>query len=88
MVDKYDERSSRQHIRKLIDVLQKPPVLTATVAPTSNESSAKPPEASEDKLKKHYEEFLEVIKSHSTEEVARPHSQQGKEVLSVLQELF
>ena len=28
ILDKYDERSARQHVKRLVDILEKPPILT------------------------------------------------------------
>ena len=41
--DKYDEKSARSHIKKLVDILEKPPVLTLiTQGPGEEPASATP----------------------------------------------
>jgi len=37
--DKYDERSARSHIKRLVDILEKPPVLTLTTQGAGDEAS-------------------------------------------------
>ena len=96
-IDKYDEKSSRQHIRRVKEILTNPPVLTAQTEtgilgsaqtqtvqeevkqedkPKEGEEkqSDQQPAATEqeDKLKKQYEEFMQIIEKESKKEIPLP----------------
>jgi protein TIF31 len=75
---KYEDRSARAHIKKLVGILETPIVLTSNVKTTrkaeetksasrsrssSNVDEAPKPSEQEDRLKQSYEEFMSVVKS-------------------------
>ena len=92
--DKYDERSARSHVKRLVDILERPPVLTVATQSPSEETAPRSRKMSlssqnidqteeerleaktaaeaqeqEEKMKKSYEEFYEVIRAHQGEQV-------------------
>lgn len=86
---KYDDKSARSHIKKLVSMLEAPPVLTNGVKQTkkveesksgqrsrsasfNEEESAQAqkeqkPSEQDEKLKKDYEDFMQVIKSNQSQ---------------------
>ena len=96
--EKYDDKSSRAHIKRFVDILEKAPVLTNTVAkkekPRSRSNSqaseeAKTPEPVQDeKVKKAYEDLLSVIKSHENDTVKEVEKEKPTQAISIFKEIF
>lgn len=65
LAEKYDEKSARQHIRRVKDILSNPPVLTAQTdaglhEPQAPEAEEKPAQKEEDVKKEDGEKKQEV----------------------------
>ncbi len=100
--DKYDDKAARAHIKRLVDVLDKAPVLTNSLAkpetpkPRSRSASAaseelKAPEAAaaqDDKLKQSYEQLLKVIQAHEGDELRLPDKDKVSSTSQLLTELL
>lgn len=72
---KYDEKSARHHIKRLIQLLEQPTTLTTSGdAPkkqsrsrsNSNADEQQKPSEVEEKLKQNYESFMQVIRQQQT----------------------
>ena len=104
----YDDTNARVHIKRLLEVLEKPPVLTNNAqsskapeeitkprsrsASMSRDKESKQPsknDTDERRLKQSYEEFLNVIKTHQTEEIKVPEKDKfSSGLLNPFKELF
>lgn len=97
---KYDDKSARHHIKRLIQLLEQPTVLTTTgeqpkkqsrSRSNSNADDQQKPNEAEEKVKQNYDSFMQVIRQqqNKTEQLPLPERDQSKtqKAMQILKDL-
>ena len=89
MVEKYDEKNARAHIKRVKDILGTPQLLSTTPVPAPIVAPAEEgKEGGDEKLKKNYEEFMAIVERESKKEIPMPPQKSAASNVSLIRELF